>query len=488
MQTHSKPVLSAPDDDDRAVYVLRPDEVGKPSVAGGSLINVRCNRPDYGVDRPSDAVVDRSSWSSNARTAISASPAFLMDELPQFFHLMPIAMIKFRADGAIDLVNPMASALLLSVWPNDPHHNLYTLLARSLPELAHRVTGFAAAAGTIIDQQRCDVHDGDDARVLSLTVNRINAAVFIAVLKDVTVPAELERSLCTDRQRFFAMFDHVQDYAIYTITAEGKIEEWNHSVQRYGGWSAEDVQGRDLSLFLPPDDPDRPHLDRLLAEALRTGSVETEGWRVKRDGSRLWESMVITALPDDAGNARRFVVVSHDLTERKRAEDNMKLLASIDSLTGAYNRRQGDVLLAADFTRRSRDRRDFAVLMLDIDNFKSVNDRFGHAAGDAVLCELAHVSRKTLRAIDTLVRRGGDEFLVLLPDTKAAPALAAAERLRAAVEMIDVAVGDIGTIRFTVSIGVAVPLNDDQRELLHRADLALYAAKRGGRNRAILAI
>jgi diguanylate cyclase (GGDEF)-like protein/PAS domain S-box-containing protein len=309
----------------------------------------------------------------------------------------------------------------------------------------------------------------------------------MAVIRDVTTLAEQERRLFADRQKFFAIFDNVRDYAIYTTTTEGKIDEWNRSLQRVGGWLAEDVQGHDISMFLSPDDPNRPHVDLLLAQAQRTGSVETESWRLKRDGARFWGNTVITALPDEAGEVRGFVVVTRDLTERKRTEDDMKVLATVDPLTGAYNRRQGDVLLAAEFARRARDGRDFAVLMLDIDHFKAVNDRFGHEAGDAVLCSLVRDGQKALRAVDMLVRRGGEEFLVVLPDTDADAAMVAAERLRAALSETEVSASDVATVRFTVSIGVAVPFTDNSGELLRRADLALYAAKAGGRNRVVLA-
>lgn len=410
-----------------------------------------------------------------------------MEDLLQFLYLMPIGVVKFRADGAVDLMNPEASALLLSLRADDTLHDIYASLTTLVPDLPRPVAGFAAVAGTIVNRRRIKARAGDRTIVLLLTVNRVNASVFMAVLADVTALAEQERRLYADRQKFFAIFDNVRDYAIYTITLDGKIDEWNQSVQRYGGWLAEDVQGRDLSLFLPPDDPGQPGIDRLLAEARRTGAVETEGWRIRRDGSCLWENTVITALPDETGAVRGFVVVSRDITERKRREDDLKLLANVDPLTGAYNRRQGDALLLAEFARRARDGQSFAVLMMDIDHFKEVNDRFGHAAGDAVLCALVRDGQKALRSVDFLARWGGEEFLVVLPNTDAPAAMLAAERVRAALAATKVVAPDLTTIRFTVSVGVAEPITDNPGELLRRADLALYAAKTGGRNRVMLA-
>jgi diguanylate cyclase (GGDEF)-like protein len=242
-----------------------------------------------------------------------------------------------------------------------------------------------------------------------------------------------------------------------------------------------------MDLFFPRDDPQRPQIDLLLAEARRAGSTEIEGWAVKRDGSRIWESTVITALPDEAGTVRGFVVVSRDLTERKRLEDATLQLASRDPLTGAYNRRQGDALIEAEFGRRARYGRPFALLMIDIDHFKAVNDRFGHGAGDAVLVALVQTCGDALRPSDVVVRWGGDEFLVLLPETDPTAAASAAERLRAILAHKEHAGPDGAPVSFTVCIGAASPTSDDPRDLLRRVDIALYAAKAAGRNRVMLA-
>jgi diguanylate cyclase (GGDEF)-like protein/PAS domain S-box-containing protein len=279
----------------------------------------------------------------------------------------------------------------------------------------------------------------------------------------------------------------VRDYAIYTITLDGLIEEWNPSLQRFGGWDAADVQGRHIGMFFPRDDPGLPQPDALLEEAERIGSVETEGWRLKRDGSRLWGNTVITALPDETGAVRGFVVVARDMTERKRREDELERFATVDPLTGAFNRRHGHARLAAEFDRRARSGQLFAVIMLDIDRFKLINDQYGHDAGDAVLCAMVLICNAGLRTVDMLARWGGEEFLILLSDTDADAAVTIAERLRKAVSEAMFPVGSVGSIALTVSIGVAVPVSSDLRDLLRRADEALYAAKTHGRNRVVLA-
>jgi diguanylate cyclase (GGDEF)-like protein/PAS domain S-box-containing protein len=411
-----------------------------------------------------------------------------LEDLLQFLYLTPVGVVQFRANGNVDMMNPVASALLLSITPADTLQNIYTGLTPLVPELPDVVARFAGPAGIILDQQWLTACAGGKAIVLSLSVNQIKHDVYMAVLTDVTRLANQEQKLRADRQKFFAIFDHVREYAIYTVTMDGIIEEWNESVRRFGGWLAIDVQGQSMGLFFPRDDPNRPHIDRLLAEAQRIGSVETEGWRIRRDGSRLWANSIITALPDESGTVRGFVVVSRDMTKRKWLEDDLKLLAAMDPLTGAYNRRQGDALLLAEFSRRARDKRPFVILMLDIDQFKPINDQHGHQAGDAVLRTLVKVCQDALRKIDMVIRWGGEEFLVIMPMTDEAGALSAAQRLITALSATEITVDPGGAIiRFTVSIGVAMSSKGDATELIHRADRAMYAAKAAGRNRVILA-
>jgi diguanylate cyclase (GGDEF)-like protein/PAS domain S-box-containing protein len=416
---------------------------------------------------------------------IAGSSAEVFEELLQFLYLTPVGIVKFGVDGAIDLINPMASQMLLPLVPHGDLNNLYDSLSSLVPDLRQIVGKFTANAGAILDQQRLKAQAGGKTLVLSLTVNRVNDTVYMAVIKDVTKLAQQERKLFDDQQRFRAIFNYVRDYAIYTVTLDGLIEEWNRSLQRFGGWEAADVQGRHIGMFFPTDDSSLPRLDALLTEAKRNGSVETEGWRLKRDGSRLWGNTVITALPDKTGAVRGFVVVARDMTERKRMEDELKQHATVDPLTGAFNRRHGVERLAMEFERRARSGRSFAVLMLDIDRFKSINDTHGHDAGDAVLCALVGTCKAGLRTVDMLARWGGEEFLILLPDTDPEAAMVTAQRLLEAVAAMLVPVSGHASIKFTVSIGVAAPLNDDLHDLLRRADDALYAAKAEGRNRVV---
>lgn len=182
---------------------------------------------------------------------------------------------------------------------------------------------------------------------------------------------------------------------------------------------------------------------------------------------------------DADGRITRCIEYSIDVTERRRMEEQLKRLAVTDPLTGTANRRQFYEALEREMVRAARYERSLAVLMLDVDHFKEINDTNGHDVGDTVLCELVENLSKVLRTSDLLARSGGDEFLVMAPETSQAEAQQLAERLlRAAHLELKEQHGQV-----TISVGVAIQLPGDTVDsLIKRADQALYLAKQQGRN------
>ncbi len=177
--------------------------------------------------------------------------------------------------------------------------------------------------------------------------------------------------------------------------------------------------------------------------------------------------------------------------DMRRQERQLVRLATTDALTQANNRRHALVLARQELVRQRRTGRPLALLVMDLDHFKAVNDSHGHAAGDAVLVGVSNACREVLRAMDVFGRLGGEEFVVVLPETDEAQAVASAERLRCHIAALETPGGN-ATIRITVSIGIAVDgsLGRDPdsalTELLRRADTALYAAKSAGRDRCVV--
>ena len=165
----------------------------------------------------------------------------------------------------------------------------------------------------------------------------------------------------------------------------------------------------------------------------------------------------------------------------QRALDQLEQVASTDRLTGAWNRRRFEEAVLPEIALAHRRRDPLSLLMFDLDHFKRVNDTFGHGAGDAVLAGTAQTVRMHLRASDSLVRWGGEEFLVMTPATRLEGAMGLAEKLRAAVEAVDFP--DVGHV--TMSLGVSeYAIGEGLEEWIERTDQALYRAKAEGRNRA----
>jgi diguanylate cyclase (GGDEF)-like protein len=194
-----------------------------------------------------------------------------------------------------------------------------------------------------------------------------------------------------------------------------------------------------------------------------------------------------------SGIAWRFKILNQSLHEeiirRRELEVELKHLAITDPLTGLANRRHFSQRLEEELHRARRLNKPLAVIYIDIDHFKMVNDSLGHTAGDQALRHLGEVCHQTLRDIDFIARVGGEEFVAILIDSDLPQAADAAERLRAKVSDSPVLLNEGAPKTITISLGVAALTNTDLHgeSLLHRADQALYAAKRNGRNRVELA-
>ena len=186
----------------------------------------------------------------------------------------------------------------------------------------------------------------------------------------------------------------------------------------------------------------------------------------------------------EAVNASLEVTVAQRTEALTRANEELARLATRDGLTGLYNRRRFDERLDECFQTFRRNGRPFALLLIDIDHFKRVNDTHGHPAGDAVLCQMAQVVSDQVRAADFVARYGGEEFVVLLPETgQVVDAQTVAEKIRAAVEAA--AFPGVGQVTISVGLSLGDASDADVRAVMRRADEALYQAKGAGRNRVV---
>ncbi len=242
--------------------------------------------------------------------------------------------------------------------------------------------------------------------------------------------------------------------------------------------------GEALGEHLPTEEPETDHT--LLSGRAERLDYETTLADVTGMPRALMVSKSLLRLPD--GRPRGVVAVATDITERKGLERELRRLATIDPLTGAFNRRYFLSASVQEMERAVRYGNALSVLMIDIDHFKQINDRHGHALGDEVLRKVVEVCRANLREVDVFARLGGEEFAALLPETARPGAAGLAERLRRAVAetVIPIAGHDL---RVTISVGLAERCAGEPSfdQLLSRADQALYGAKQAGRNRILVA-
>lgn len=294
---------------------------------------------------------------------------------------------------------------------------------------------------------------------------------FVAVKEDVTERRRQER----ERELLATAFKTGQ--ATMITDAEMQIECANQAFTNITGYREDEVLGKTPGIF-KSGRHGPAFYQRLWDSLLDTGHWQGEIWNRHKSGEiyPLWQS--ITAVYDDRGGVRNFVAVFHNIAERKRMEDELERQATRDHLTGAFNRRAFDTSLRHALEQTERGGAPFSLLLFDIDHFKQVNDRHGHEMGDVILRQLAERVADTLRATDILCRWGGEEFTILLQDTRLAGAAMFAERLRC-----QIANARFDGLAVTISAGIAQYRPGDATDsLLARADDALYRAKQAGRN------
>ncbi len=274
---------------------------------------------------------------------------------------------------------------------------------------------------------------------------------------------------------------------IYGVDHAGRIIFINPVALTMLGLREEEAMGRSahaLFHYHGPDGSAYPEAECPLFLTLQDAARrELEQSFIRKNGDIFPVHLVATPMMDDVRQVGAEVLFQ-DITARKAMEAELTRLATTDSLTGVSNRRHFMAQLENEFARTQRFHEPAALLMLDLDHFKRINDSYGHAAGDAVLASFGATLLETLRKIDLVGRVGGEEFAVLLPGTEAEAARQFAERLRERVAGMAVEIGD-GRLLVTVSIGIACLEHDDDSadDALARADDALYRAKANGRNR-----
>ena len=306
-----------------------------------------------------------------------------------------------------------------------------------------------------------------------------------SIVRDVTEKTEVENQLRKSEERYRLLYEQMP-LGYQSLNERGVIvhvnDVWLHEL----GYVREEVIGHPFTDFL--DIPSRNEFSRIFPEYRKNGRLDSIEYTMLKKDKKIIIVRVDGRVRYDAQG--RFVqthCVLQNITKQKRLENELNVLAITDSLTGLYNRRYFFELAEKEFNRTLRHNHSLSILMFDIDHFKTINDTYGHLIGDQVLEQIAKSCRETLRDFDIIGRYGGEEFVVMMPQTDGDSAWLVAERLRQRLMKMRFNTSK-GNINLTVSVGVAEILDSDSviEHLLDRADQALYIAKQNGRNQTCL--
>jgi diguanylate cyclase (GGDEF)-like protein/PAS domain S-box-containing protein len=352
---------------------------------------------------------------------------------------------------------------------------------------------------------------GDNGRWLFFTAAPLKDSAgqvigAIETLQDVTTRRRTESALQESRS-FLAQIVDGSSVPSFVIDHEHRVTHWNHACEVATGVAARDMIGTreqwrafykserpvmaDLILSgALEQDVDRFYHGKFRPSTLVRGAFEVEDFFPHFGESGRWLFFTAAPLRDAAGKFIGAIETLQDITEQKRAEQALReseqryrTLSITDSLTTLYNSRHFYDQLGHEIERATRYQRPLSLLLLDADNFKQLNDTYGHLEGDSALQTLAQIIKSCLRSADTAYHYGGEEFTVILPETSIGPAELLAERLREAFAATPLKLSSGATIYSTVSIGVTEYASPENvQSLVRRVDDGVYQAKRQGKN------
>lgn len=296
-----------------------------------------------------------------------------------------------------------------------------------------------------------------------------------------------QRQRIAQKLRIYKAAVESSSAGIIITDCHGVIQHINKSFVEITGYSEAEVIGRETSILKVEEEENDKVYDNLRNAFDLNENWQGEMLNKKKDGTLYWVNISISPVARNKDDSY-YVAIMEDITERKQMLRSLNKLATIDSLTNITNRMHFLSIAEKEFQRTIEDGISLSVIMMDIDHFKQVNDTYGHAIGDLALQRFASQCIELVRKQDCVGRLGGEEFAILLPEIDQEDAVKTGERIRRAVELLEVVTDDGQRVSFTCSMGVAQKKKEDDSFglLLSRADVALYKAKNSGRNRVMV--
>jgi diguanylate cyclase (GGDEF)-like protein/PAS domain S-box-containing protein len=465
---------------DRAPHALHPGQAGHRVPATDAWLAARADAPP--ADPSERAGFVATPGDAGAREAAAAAQRQRAEREQDYYHalylLAPVGYFLLAFDSAILQVNLVGADMLGIARADARFHRFRSFIGGAF--LADFDT-FVSAALNSTQALSCQLQMaqfGDGAALpvsLHASADGSGQACRVVVEHAEGKLAALERS-----EERFRRIVHTAEEGIWEIDAAATTSFVNPKMAQILGYSIEEMLGTPVSAFM--DDEGRVLLEQNIARRQQGIAERHEFKFIGKDGRQVWTTMATNPIVDASGHYQGALALVTDITERKQSSERIWHQANYDALTGLPNRHMFGDRLAQEARKADRGAHFLALLFIDLDHFKQVNDTLGHDAGDALLVETARRLRMIARKADVVARLGGDEFAILLADTAIPSAVdIACRRILEAFVMPVLHNGH--PLRTSPSIGVALFPGDGstQDELYKSADLALYEAKRSGR-------
>jgi diguanylate cyclase (GGDEF)-like protein/PAS domain S-box-containing protein len=338
-------------------------------------------------------------------------------------------------------------------------------------DVLHRETDFWRSDGIV----RTGIYS---ARLINIA----GEECLIFVLQDITERKNMEEALRQSEEKYRSILENIQE-AYFEVDLAGNFTFFNDSLCRLTGSSRQELTGANYNAF--SDKETSENVFQAFSKIYKTGEPnEGFDWLIiRKDGTKRYIESSVSLKKDSSGKSTGFKGVIRDITERKHIEQELENMATHDILTGLPNRLMFSQLLNHAIQSARRYQRQFAVLFIDLDRFKIINDTMGHEAGDQLLQEIANRFRQSLRGVDVVGRLGGDEFIILIEEVNELTQIATLAQKILASTMKPVVILD-KECRVTASIGISIfPVDgEDDQTLMKNADVAMYFAKEEGKN------
>ncbi|MGA7435200.1 MAG: EAL domain-containing protein [Solirubrobacterales bacterium] len=355
----------------------------------------------------------------------------------------------------------------------------------------NRITSELVESGTSSYESRSIRGDGTSIwcrSTAALSRHPVHGPVLILVKSDITAEYQARQAGRDAESKFRQVFEQ-SPIGLCLVRSDGSFAHVNTAFEKITGYTAAELDNLTFAEITHPDDIS---IDLESSTAMFEGEIEgyeMEKRYVRKDGETVWIYLTTRMLTAAGGITNQALSTVEDITERHELSNQLQHLADHDPLTGLYNRRRFEEELGIAIDAIAEERRGLAILNIDLDNFKFINDTYGHSVGDKLIVRAAELLRSRLRSTDILARQGGDEYVVIVRDVDRAGALQLANdltRLVASEVRVD---GSNYSARVTASIGVAFadPEQDiTEEKLMIHADVAMYEVKDSGRNGARL--